>query len=145
MRTARDRIFTSGEVNEFVDRNLPHSQAIVPILRSRSPTLHFALNDLSRENRIEFGLAPPAVSQEPWREHDYAFATFLQSLLDTFPQTVSKWPGDVAVDGKGNVYIAEYITYSGGWISKVAPDGTIGTLTLDRWLGLSEHLAGPDV
>jgi hypothetical protein len=54
-----------------------------------------------------------------------------------------QWPGDVAVDSKGNVYIAEYITYSGGWIRKVAPDGTIGTLTLDRDLnGIAVDGAG---
>ncbi len=54
-----------------------------------------------------------------------------------------QWPGDVAVDSKGNVYIAEYITYSGGWIRKGTPDGTIGTLTLDRDLnGIAVDGAG---
>jgi len=54
-----------------------------------------------------------------------------------------QYPGDVAVDGSGNVYIAEYLTSWGGWIRKVAPDGTISTLTLDRDLnGIAVDAAG---
>jgi hypothetical protein len=39
-----------------------------------------------------------------------------------------QFPGDVAVDGLGNVYIAEYLISQGGWIRKVTPDGTITTI-----------------
>jgi trimeric autotransporter adhesin len=54
-----------------------------------------------------------------------------------------QYPGDVAVDGLGNVYIAEYLTWSGGWIRKVTPDGTITTVTLDRDLnGIAADGAG---
>ena len=54
-----------------------------------------------------------------------------------------QYPGDVAVDGLGNVYIAEYLTSWGGWIRKVTPDGTITTVTLDRDLnGIAADGAG---
>jgi len=43
-----------------------------------------------------------------------------------------QYPAGVALDGAGNVYIAEYLPSWGGWIRKVTPDGTITTLTLDR-------------
>jgi sugar lactone lactonase YvrE len=43
-----------------------------------------------------------------------------------------QYPSGVALDGAGNVYIAEYLPSWGGWVRKVAPDGTINTLTLDR-------------